>query len=118
MVTNTLIHTTNITTTSPTPHNTTQHSWLFFVSILVYTTVFVVGIVGNILVLAVFGSRWRKLKTCEFHLVNLAVADLVASVVVPADKLYYLVGGHYGIIGAGWLRCYLQFLTPSYFQFL
>jgi len=87
---------------------------LFFISFLVYATVFVVGLLGNLLVLVVFGIRCQRLKTCERYLVNLAVADLIGSLVVPADKLYYLLGGHYDVIGSSGCVC-VSFVTITTF---
>jgi len=56
-------------------------------TILVCICILFVGIIGNSLVLVVFGMRWKRLKICEIFMINLAVADLIGTLVVPTRHL-------------------------------
>lgn len=67
--------------TSSRPKAVTKE-FLIFVK-LVCIMVFFLGLIGNSLVIFVFGGRWSKLKTYEIFMFSLAIADLVATIIVP-----------------------------------
>ena len=66
-----------------------SRGFLTFVQ-LVSALVMIVGVLGNSLVLAIFGIRMKNLKNCEVFMLSLAIADLVGSIVVPAQFLIEL----------------------------
>ena len=108
----------NTTTTCPQANSSAATTETLFrnvriASIVVYTLLFFIGSVGNCLVLVVFGRRCIKLKTCEPHymyLVSLALCDLVASLIIPVEKLFYLLDGEYEMIGVAGCAC-IHFIT-------
>lgn len=97
-------------TTKSTPHYMDEISPLQFLTIIVCLMVLVIGILGNLLVLIVFGSRFSKIKACELFLTNLALADLLGSIVLPGDKLFLMTGGDYRGIGDAGCKA-IHFIT-------
>ena len=60
--------------------------------------ILIVGIIGNSLVLMVFGSRWTKLNSFEVYMISLATADLIATIMYPSKMLYESLGGNFHVI--------------------
>lgn len=69
------------------------------------------GIVGNVLVLFAFLSKWSKLKTYELFIVSLACADLLGTLVLPCIQLHELSGGSFHAIGSN--GCKIIFFLSS-----
>ena len=82
----------NNTTTTAAPSSSGNLKFELFVKFMCMF-VFILGLVGNSLVLIVFGRRWSKLKNCEVYMMSLAVADLLATVTVPI-RLFLELNGH------------------------
>ena len=80
----------NITTTPSTSDSVTPAAFTFLTKI-VCGLVLVFGLLGNSLVLMVFGIRWSKLKTCEIFMISLALADLIGTLVVPGKIILELM---------------------------
>lgn len=68
------------------------------------------GIIGNLLVLLIFGCRCSRLKTFEVYMINLAVADLIGTIVFPSMQLHILRGGSFHAIGPAGCKV-IYFLT-------
>lgn len=81
------VETTMTTLNKKTPFPPESDTLLKYFTVIFCTLIFIVGILGNILVLIVFGSRWSKLKTCEMLMVSLACSDLIGSIIVPGKML-------------------------------
>lgn len=88
----------NATNSTTTPSTHLNEEFLAFVKITCIF-VFLLGLIGNSLVLFVFGSRWSKLKNCEIFMLSLAVADLVATVIVPVKMFLELTEHDFYPIG-------------------
>ncbi|XP_065643734.1 melanopsin-A [Hydra vulgaris] len=54
-------------------------------------TIIVVGVVGNILVLIIFRSRWKRGSTTELLICYLAVFDLLSSFFAPLIFMYWIL---------------------------
>nr|AWO67321.1 GPCR15 [Clytia hemisphaerica] len=100
---NTMTTVVNTTLTTITPGNQTTNGTalppgnnrlnpyaVIFVEVICIL-VFFLGIVGNSLVLIVFGYRWKKLKLFEIFMMNLAFADLIGTIVIPLKMLLELM---------------------------
>lgn len=74
-------------------------------TIVACAIVFIVGILGNLLVVIVFGSRLTKIKAGDLFFTNLALADLLICIIVPGDKIYHIMGGNYRAIGHIGCKC-------------
>ena len=61
--------------------------------------ILITGILGNSLVIVVFTSKWTVLKTYEVYIINLAVADLIATIIYPSKFLHQTLGGSFGYFG-------------------
>ena len=57
------------------------------------------GVIGNALVIIVFGSKCSHLKTFEVYMMNLAVADIITTAIYPSKYLHRGLGGSFGSIG-------------------
>ena len=76
-----------------------EHSMLMIFIICICVVILMIGVVGNILVIIVFGSKWSVLKTYEVYMINLAVADLIATVIYPSKYLHQTIGGSFRYVG-------------------
>lgn len=70
------------------------------------------GIIGNLLVLIVFGSRWGRLRSFELYIMSLAVADFIVTITYPSFLLHEHLGGSFCALGAHGCAVVL-FLTSS-----
>ena len=50
-----------------------------------------IGSIGNTTVLIIFGRKWKHLRNCELFIMNLAIADLIGSVIVPLKSIIDLL---------------------------
>ena len=91
-----MIRATNTSTISP-PTPIPAALTLFVISVCLI--ILFTGIAGNILVLLVFLSKWSCLKTYEVYIINLAAADLVATLVLPSKYLHQTIGGSFARLG-------------------
>ena len=67
-------------------------SWnLKNVIITSYVVIFIVGSVGNAAVIYIIGIRNKLIKSFDFYILSLAVADLISSVFVPIVSTHDLV---------------------------
>lgn len=66
---------------------------------IICVLVFLLGLVGNSLVIFVFSTRWTKLKNCEMFMLSLAVADLVGTIIMPVKMFLDLIGHDFYMIG-------------------
>lgn len=73
------------------------------ISICVSFIVLIIGAIGNLAVLTIFGRRWKCLKACEIFMINLAIADLIGSVVIPSQLILNLL--HYNMHPIGHVGC-------------
>ena len=74
-------------------HNEYSMLTIFIICICVIILVF--GVVGNCLVVIVFVSKWSLLKTYEVYMINLAVADLIATIIYSSKYLHQTIGGSF-----------------------
>ncbi|XP_047135191.1 kappa-type opioid receptor isoform X1 [Hydra vulgaris] len=72
-------------------HPTEVPQALRFVSFTVCIAVITLGVIGNGLVLMIFGLKWSNLKSWEILLFNLALADFLNSTVVPVKTIFDLL---------------------------
>lgn len=63
---------------------------------LFYSCLFLLGVVGNGLMVTVLLSRWRLLRISEIYLLHLAVADLLLLATFPFSILENLTGWMFG----------------------
>ena len=66
---------------------------------LVCLFVIICGVAGNLLVLGIFCYRCSALKSFETLMVNLAVADLLGTLVLPSIHFHQISGGSFHTIG-------------------
>ena len=66
---------------------------------IVCVLIIISGVVGNVIVLIVFISRWATLKTYEVFIVTLAVADLLGTIILPCIQVHEVSGGSFQGIG-------------------
>ncbi|XP_066912311.1 neuropeptides B/W receptor type 1-like [Clytia hemisphaerica] len=83
----------------PPPYMPTYHDWLLIGAFLI---IMISGVVGNVLVIYVFGKK-RDLKTTEYLILYLGVIDLMTSVFNPSLNIYWIYYGfrtwHFGELG-------------------
>ena len=72
--------------------------------------VLIFGILGNLLVLLVFCMRCSRLKTCEIFMLNLAVADLMGTLVSPTKHLLSTTGFNFNVVGDVGCK-FIEFIT-------
>lgn len=63
---------------------------------LFYSCLFLLGVVGNGLMMTVLLSRWRLLRISEIYLLHLAVADLLLLAIFPFSILENITGWLFG----------------------
>lgn len=74
---------------------------LMIVEYVLFTIIFIVGVVGNILVCLVILKTPSMRSTRNYLIVNLAIADItVALVCIPFDVIIRVYGEHW-VLGAG-----------------
>ena len=61
------------------------------ITITVSFLILIIGSVGNTTVLIIFGRRWRHLKNCEIFMINLAITDLLGTIVIPFSLILDLL---------------------------
>jgi len=59
------------------------------------------GVIGNVLVLIVFISRWNRLMSYEVFIISLALADLMGSIMLPSIQIHEVSGACFKGIGTG-----------------
>ena len=67
--------------------------------------ILVLGSIGNSAVLVIFLRKWKKLKNCELFMMNLALSDLIGSIIIPLQFVVELL--EYDILPFGHLGCKL-----------
>lgn len=67
------------------------------ISISIFVLLF--GVIENTCVLFILGSRWSQLKSFEVHIISLAIADLIESILFPLKELFIHLGGSYLYLG-------------------
>ncbi|XP_078060964.1 cysteinyl leukotriene receptor 1-like isoform X1 [Mustelus asterias] len=97
MLTTAGLHTISTISTSANESNRTRcpdnHQYKYLVYSTVYSFVFVVGFLSNILALFVFHRIAKSRNASTVYLMNLAVADLLFVLSLPLRIVYYLRGG-------------------------
>ena len=53
-----------------------------------YCFIFILGTIGNMLVIYIIGIKHRVERSCDVHIVSLAVADLLTAVVIPVVMIH------------------------------
>ena len=101
-------NTTNTTTSNETPNE--SENIIEIITIFVCSVVLIFGILGNLLVLLVFCMRCSRLKTCEIFMVNLAVADLMGTLVSPTKHLLLTTGFDFYVVGNVGCK-FIEFIT-------
>ena len=70
------------------------------VTVSICVTILILGVIGNALVVVVFTLKYsRDPKTYQMYVINLAVADLIATVFYPSKFLHQILGGSFEFIG-------------------
>ena len=72
--------------------------------IFLYSLVFIVGVVGNIIVIIIFTPSWRNGPIIELFILDLAISDLFSSFVNPIVFIYWIATCH-DHWHFGWLGC-------------
>ena len=72
---------------------------LHLITLVVCAVVLILGVVGNSLVVFLFGIKFSKLKSFEILMVNLAVADFLNALVAPTQNILELVRFNFQQIG-------------------
>jgi len=54
----------------------------------VYCFIFLLGTIGNMLVIYIIGIKHRVERSCDVHIVSLAVADLLTAIVIPVVMIH------------------------------
>ncbi|KAK2840039.1 hypothetical protein Q5P01_013779 [Channa striata] len=62
---------------------------------LVYTSVFIVGLLGNCLALHVIRSNLKKMNSTTLYSLNLVISDILFTVSLPLRVVYYGLGFHW-----------------------
>ena len=86
----------SMTTLQP---NSNPETYFVLFTKIICVLVLIMGLVGNSLVLTVFGFRWSKLKSCELLMISLACSDLIGSVVIPSKLILELMNQNFYAIG-------------------
>ena len=73
--------------------------FLNYFAVTVSMIVLIVGLLGNILVLIVFGMRYKNLNSCEIFMISLAVSDLIGAIVLPVNSIAQLLEYSFNPIG-------------------
>ena len=71
---------------------------LRYIQQTIYIVIIVIGVIGNIFVLVIFGSNFSRKKTFDIYLFNLATADLLGVLFIPTYELHDLFGGDFLIL--------------------
>lgn len=83
---------------------------LNIVTVVFCFLIIVIGVVGNIVVIAVYGVGWIKAKSSGIYLINMAVANLIGTTIIPTELLFELL--KYGIRPIGDVGCrFLSFFA-------
>jgi len=53
-----------------------------------YCFIFLLGTLGNMLVIYIIGIKHRVERSCDVHIVSLAVADLLTAIVIPVVMIH------------------------------
>ena len=56
-----------------------------------FVFIFVVGSIGNLTVLYVIGFKHRLARSCDVHIVSLAIADTLSAIFVPLVQIHDLI---------------------------
>ena len=98
-----LLDTSTNTDSSQTITKTTELSTVDYISILIYSCVFIVGVTGNILVCLFFKIDNHRMKHIQILIFYLAISDLCASITNPFLFIYLTVNQFstwdFGLVG-------------------
>lgn len=86
--------------------------WLTTLTQIVCIIIIICGTIGNTTVLVVFIAKWNSISTYEIFMINLAVADLIGTMVYPNILLHEVSGGSFHLIGGVGCKI-LYFLSSS-----
>ena len=89
-----------------------NHRELTFFIVCICVVILFIGVVGNTLVIVVFGSKWSVIKTYEVYMINLAAADLIATIIYPSKYLHQTMGGSFRHVGVSGCTA-IEFLGTS-----
>ena len=82
----------NVTATTTITPTTTLHLEDFTTfSVVMCFIIILIGSIGNSTVIFIFGKKWKNLRNCELFMLNLAISDLIGSVIVPLKFLIDLL---------------------------
>lgn len=76
---------------------------LYIMAIVFCIIIIVVGVVGNLMVLMVFGGGWLRARSCGVYLINMALANLIGTSIIPAELLLEVM--NYGVQFLGDIGC-------------
>ena len=106
-IVNTTLTPTTLPPTTPSADENIQYEMKFddWCLVLAFALIMLIGIMGNMLVIYVFGARKnRHRKTTEILIFYLGVIDLLSSLLNPPLNIYWLVN-NYENWNFGWLGC-------------
>ena len=96
------IDATNTTTTPPTSNDLRLFT---HITIIFSIITIIAGSIGNTAVLVIFARKWKHLKNCEMFMMNLAISDLIGSIIIPLQFVIELL--EYDVLPFGHLGCKL-----------
>ena len=81
-----------------------------YILVLLYSLIFLFGMMGNILIITFFGYRMKKLASYRLFIIHLAIADCVCSLIVPVLYTYETISIEWTI---GEASCKFLHIIPS-----